>query len=41
MSKCAIFIVASYFLCLVLQHFFGSFVGVLASATLGGTKKYV
>ena len=41
MSDCALFIVASFFLIIVLRRFFSTLVGVITSVTLGGTTKYV
>ena len=40
MSNCALLIVDSFFLCLVLRIFFRTLVGVLTSVTLGGNTKY-
>ena len=41
MSDCDLLIVAIFFLCLVLRSLFRTLVGVLTSATLGGTAKYL
>ena len=36
-----IFILAKFFMCLVLRCFFSTFIGVLTIYTIGVTKKYV
>ena len=41
MPDCAIFIIASFFLRLVLQRFFINLVDVLNSAKIGGNEYYV
>ena len=41
MYDCALFIVANFFWCLLLQCLFSTLVGVLTSATFGGTTNYV
>ena len=41
MYDCDLFIVSRFILRLVLQLLFSTLVGVLTSATLGGTTKYV
>ena len=41
MSYCALLIVANFFLRLLLQCLFSTLIGVLTSATFGGTTNYV
>ena len=41
MSDCALFMVDIFLLRLVLRRFFSALVGVITSATLGDTTKYV
>ena len=41
LSDCDLYIIATCFLRLVLQRFFSTLFGVIYSATIRGTKKYV